>query len=414
MSSVYFPSINIREIIERKAVETHFQAIASIRKKSIVGVEALSRGMDSNGDQIPPLTLFHLAAANGLTLELDRLCRATAVESFLPLHAANPDLILFVNCQTSTVARDAVDFNGLLNLVRRLNIDPRNVAIEILESEFEDATRLRESIARYKSCGFLVVLDDVGTGHSNLDRIVYVKPDILKADRSLVHDIHNNYYKQEVLKSLVKLSEKIGGWIIVEGVEKQEEAIVALDLGADMLQGFYFARPHKIERNDGIQYDLDRVHNTAARFKGYTLGKIKVVQSQHQKRLAIAKDIANKLEQIGAASFERKLTELIDPYPIIQSVCILDKSGTQISETILNPQEAQLQKTIIFRPPCKGTDHSLKEYYYVLMEAQIDPFETGPYVPLPSGDLCITASTSFKNANRETLILCLHINVDCA
>jgi hypothetical protein len=90
--------------------------------------------------------------------------------------------------------------------------------------------------------------------------------------------------------------------------------------------------------------------------------------------LAIAKDIANKLEQIGAASFERKLTELIDPYPIIQSVCILDKSGTQISETILNPQEAQLQKTIIFRPPCKGTDHSLKEYYYVLMEAQIEPF----------------------------------------
>ncbi len=83
MSSVHFPSINIREIIERKAVETHFQAIASIRKKSIVGVEALSRGMDSNGDQIPPLTLFRLAAANGLTLELDRLCRATAVESFL-------------------------------------------------------------------------------------------------------------------------------------------------------------------------------------------------------------------------------------------------------------------------------------------------------------------------------------------
>jgi len=71
MPSSSSPSINIHEIIKRKTVETHFQASASLRRKSIVGVEALSRGVDDNGNQIPSLTLFSLAAANGLTLELE-------------------------------------------------------------------------------------------------------------------------------------------------------------------------------------------------------------------------------------------------------------------------------------------------------------------------------------------------------
>jgi len=245
MPSSSSPSINIHEIIKRKAVETHFQAIASIRRKSIVGVEALSRGIDDNDNQIPPLTLFSLAAANGLTLQLDRLCRTTAVESFVPLHGANAELILFVNFHTSTFDQDAEEADSILNLVRRLNLEPRNFAIEILESEFEDTTRLQESVEHYKNCGFLVMLDDVGAGHSNLDRITYVKPDILKVDRSLIQDIHNDYYKQGILKFLVNLSEKIGDWIIVEGVEKQEKAIIALKLGAELLQGFYFARPTK-------------------------------------------------------------------------------------------------------------------------------------------------------------------------
>jgi hypothetical protein len=207
------------------------------------------------------------------------------------------------------------------------------------------------------------------------------------------------------------VAKRIGGWLVVEGVEKQEEAIVALDLGADMLQGFYFGRPHKIERSDEIQYELDRVEDTAAKFKGYTLAKIKAEKIEHEKRLASLKDIAAQMEGVGAKNFECKLTELIGRYPSIKSACVLDESGIQISETILTPQEAQQQKTIIFRPPSKGTDHSLKEYYYVLMEAQIDPFATQPYVPLPSGNLCITVSTTFKGANSETLILCLHINV---
>jgi EAL domain-containing protein (putative c-di-GMP-specific phosphodiesterase class I) len=70
MPSPSFPSIDVREIIARKAIETHFQPIISMRRQSIVGVEALSRGTDNHGQHIPPMMLFHAATAQGSRVNL--------------------------------------------------------------------------------------------------------------------------------------------------------------------------------------------------------------------------------------------------------------------------------------------------------------------------------------------------------
>ncbi len=403
-------SLNIRGIIERQAIETHFQPITSIRRKQIVGIEALSRGVDENHQLIPPAELFKSAAAEKLSLELDYVCRTKALENFLPLHKAMPELILFMNVHHAAFDLDGNNKGGLIAQVERFNFDPRNLAVEILESEFDDVAALRASIARYKQQGFLVALDDVGTGHSNLDRVTYIKPDIMKVDASLIQNIHLDYYKQEVFKSLVNLSEKIGGWIITEGVEEQAEAIVALELGGDFLQGFYLARPEKSD-GENINCAWERVEETATKFKSHTLDKAKATQPERQTRARLAQEIGGQLKKFAADDFPRFLADIVKHYPLIESACVLNEAGVQITDTILNETKSQKQKSIIFRPPVKGTDHSLKEYYYVLRGAQIDPFETQPYVPLPSGDLCITVSTEFKDAAAREFILCLHTKV---
>ncbi len=411
MEAVSTSNFNIRELIEQESIEIHFQPIASIRRGTIVGVEALSRGLDRNHQRIPPMNLFSQAAAQGLTLELDRLCRRKAVESFLQLHETNSELILFVNFHATAIEEVAVGNHSFLKLVQRLNLDPQNVAIEILESEFDSATQWRTATERNKQSGFLMVLDDIGAGHSNLDRVIYVKPDILKADRSLVAKINNDYYKQEVLRSLIQLSERIGGWLIVEGVEQQEEAICALDLGADMLQGFYFARPQPLVSNDSRQWNLHPVQDTSAKFKIHTLEKLKTSELRHQQRTAIAKEVTAQLASVGAESFEHRLSQLSRNYPMVESFCVLDTSGIQVTETVCNPRSDEVQKTIIFKPPAKGTNHSFKEYYYLLTETEKEEFETLPYVPLPSSDLCITVSALFQDCNHQTFILCLHMFV---
>jgi EAL domain-containing protein (putative c-di-GMP-specific phosphodiesterase class I) len=402
--------IDIAEIIEQGAIETHFQPITSIRKNAVIGVEALSRGIAPDGSLIPPAALFEMAAQAGLTLELDRLCRDKAVETFRPLLANNPELILFVNFQASTANQSGFGANSLLKVVNAWNLDPRNVAIEIVESEFVDSARLQTLVQNYKRSGFLVLIDDIGVGYSNLDRIITVQPDILKADRSLVQEMHRDFYKREVFQALVKLSEKIGGWVIAEGIEEQEDAITALSMGADMLQGFYFARPYKVDGSTALQFNAAHVQDTAAKFRTHKLEETKRLRLQKESRKETVRQFVTHLQGVASEDFEGSLAALMLSHPIVESVCMLDIWGIQITETVWRPAKSKQERTIIFRPPSLGTDHSSKEHYYLLIGTGIDPFETDPYVPLPTEQLCITISTCFKDVKGTPFILCLHMN----
>lgn len=411
MQSTGQADIDVRAILDRGGIETHFQPITSIRRQSLIGVEALSRGVDAEGGMIAPVPLFAAAAAQGLTGELDRLCRARAVESFVPLHAAHPDLILFVNLAVSTVEARDTEVESLAQLVRRSGVEPPNVAVEILETAFGDTDRLHAAVQRYRADGFLVVLDDVGAGHANLDRIAFVKPDIIKADRSLVQNVDADFHKLEVLKSLVKLSERIGGWVITEGVETLEEAVTTLRAGGDMLQGFFISRPHKVRPAEGIQLDLDRIQSVAYTFKRRTLDHILLERSRGEQRRLAVQRFAGRLAQEPERGFQDALAGMVDDDALVLSASVLDVSGIQVTDTVWNAAEALKQKRIIFRPPSRGADHSMKEYYYLLLEtpAANGTYETQPYVPLPTGDLCITASARFHDAGGTPFILCLHL-----
>ena len=125
-------------------------------------------------------------------------------------------------------------------------INPRNVVIEISEINVLSNAVLKRFVDTYRQYGFMVALDDVGTGFSNMDRILLVRPDIIKIDISLVRNIHLDFYKQGVFKSLVILANKIGALVIAEGVEVEEEAIQVLRLGSHMIQGFHLSLPGEL------------------------------------------------------------------------------------------------------------------------------------------------------------------------
>jgi predicted signal transduction protein with EAL and GGDEF domain len=126
-----------------------------------------------------------------------------------------------------------------------LNINPGNIVIEINESKVRDFEALRQFCDTYRRLGFMVALDDVGTGFSNMDRIPRVKPDIIKICNTLVRNIQNDYYKQGVIRSLISMSNMIGALVIAEGVETKEETIEILRLGGHMMQGYFFAKPQQ-------------------------------------------------------------------------------------------------------------------------------------------------------------------------
>ncbi len=126
-------AITIHEIIERGWVGTAFHSLVSIKRRALLGVEALTR-CTAPGEDIPPQGLFRMAQEAGCLLELDRLCRRKALEAFAPIHAKNRGFLLSLNVDGHAIDADVARSGSLLHAVKDCGVNPNNVLIEIVES----------------------------------------------------------------------------------------------------------------------------------------------------------------------------------------------------------------------------------------------------------------------------------------
>ncbi|GBF33081.1 hypothetical protein DCCM_2178 [Desulfocucumis palustris] len=405
-------NIGIGQIIENESIKIHFQPLISVKKKSVIGLEALCRGIaPDNGAIIPPDIIFSAAREAGLIIELDRLCRKKALESYKKIYDINSEILLFLNFDTSILDMGVVGSGKIMQIVTDLGINPGNVVIEIVESKVNDVPALKEFIIRHKDYGFLIALDDVGAGHSNLDRIPLVRPDIMKIDRLLIRDMDKKYYKQETFKSLVNLSRKIGALVVAEGVENEPEAICALELGADMLQGYYIARPGDISGVSVNRYD-SKMEYLAVKYKSHLSQRIKHERQKRDDYVRIIDMIISDLSQTAVINFDFELERIVNRYPFLECIYILDTSGIQITDTFCNSSHLPRNKKLIFSPAKKGAEHSLKDYYYLFINLGYGKYTTEPYISLASGNLCITVSSFFIDVNNNKYILCIDFNQD--
>jgi EAL domain-containing protein (putative c-di-GMP-specific phosphodiesterase class I) len=267
-------AIDLQEILEKERVVAHFQPWVSLKRKSIVGFEGLCRGTKENSkDLISPLTLLKLAEQQNLLIPLDRLFRKKVLEGFASAAKANPELVLSINFDTSVLNDDEKALDDFFATVQSLKLKPNRIAIEILESKSNNITALKRFIENQRKMGFLIALDDIGAGYSNLGRIAELKPDLIKIDRSIVMGLHQNYYKQEVFKSIVKLAHSLGALLLAKGAETEEETMKALELGSDMIQGFYFSRP-QLMREELLSSCEEKIDETVRKFKSGSSAKL--------------------------------------------------------------------------------------------------------------------------------------------
>ncbi|OPJ62446.1 EAL domain-containing protein [Clostridium oryzae] len=399
----------LKYVLENSSLMIHYQPIVSILKKSVIGVEGLSRGINKDNNIIPPLELFKTAKKTQDKIALDRLCREKAAEGFMPLFQKNKDLLLFLNIDGSSITEEVVGSGFILNLISKYNLKPENTVLEIVESKVTDVASLTRFIQNYRNYGFLISLDDVGAGHSNLDRIAIAKPDIVKIDMSILRNIHIDYYKQEVFKSLVSLSKTLGALVVAEGIELEEEAIKAVELGADMLQGYYFAEPQTIEPSMLKNFNVP-VRKLANHYSKYLAEKISLHKVRYKEYTDFIKNALDEISKYEEKRFDFQLLEIINNNTIFECMYILNPMGIQVSDTVTPFTNFSKHKGLMFQPAKKGEDHSLKKYYYFLRNMKLSKYITEPYISMASGNLCITMSCVFKNVEGKKYILCVDMN----
>ena len=228
-----------RQLLSNAQVFYCFQPIFSARSGRVVAYEALMRS------DLPtlrsPATIMKLAREQGALYEIERITFTKALETFDSLCRAgsvSEDAMLFVNSIANTCLSHE-DGKYINNHWHELC---RRMVVEITEEEEIDY----EALERKRNApGFsgMFALDDYGSGYSNENTLLQLAPRFVKVDITIIRGIDTSPDKQQILRNVVAYAHPRSMKIVAEGVETAAELRTVIELGADLLQGYFLARP---------------------------------------------------------------------------------------------------------------------------------------------------------------------------
>ena len=132
----------------------------------------------------------------------------------------------------------------LLGLIRKYRLKPALLHLEITESAYtEDPQQIIDTVAHLRSLGFIIEMDDFGSGYSSLNMLNQMKLDILKLDMKFIQSETAKPLEQGILCFIVELARRLNLSVVAEGVETREQLEHIRDIGCDYVQGYFFAKP---------------------------------------------------------------------------------------------------------------------------------------------------------------------------
>ncbi|MFS0555961.1 EAL domain-containing protein [Brevibacillus sp. 179-C9.3 HS] len=220
-----------------------FQPLVQLATGQFFGYEALLR---SSTHQTPEL-LFRAARTEERLYELDILSMKKAIRTYFTKSTAIDSVpLLFINVFPSTLLNPAFIAFITEDLYRPWN---RRIVLEINEAHEEDKMweikLLGQKIHELRQHGFLIALDDVGSGAASLKKIVEYEPDIVKLDRYFGKQLSSIPTKQKLVSLFVHYCQG-QTQLVLEGIEEPEDLSVALDLGVPVGQGFLLGHPEQL------------------------------------------------------------------------------------------------------------------------------------------------------------------------
>nr|WP_150914171.1 EAL domain-containing protein [Marinobacter halotolerans] len=213
-----------------------FQPIVDADNKSVYAYEALVRGPEGESAWS---VLSQVNSKNRYSF--DQICRVKAVKL-----AARLDMqaMLSINFMPNAVYNPEYCIRTTLAAAQAAKFDTRKIIFELIETEDLDSLdHLVNIIKSYQQMGFKTALDDFGTGYSRYNILIASPPDILKLDMGLIRDIHRVPNKQAVVAGIMTMMSQLGGKVLAEGVETEEEYFWLRSQGISLFQGYLFAKP---------------------------------------------------------------------------------------------------------------------------------------------------------------------------
>jgi EAL domain-containing protein (putative c-di-GMP-specific phosphodiesterase class I)/ActR/RegA family two-component response regulator len=213
-----------------------YQPIVRCASGSLLAYEALMR---CNAEEIGgPGDVLDLAERTSRIFDLGRTIRGLVATD---IDALEPSVLAFVNLHPVDL-EDPELYSRDAPLTRHA----KRVVLEVTErASVSHSSALDEHMRDLRALGYRIAVDDLGAGYAGLTTFARVRPEFVKLDASLVRDIDSGSVKRTVVSAVVDLARALESQVVAEAIETANERDTLRQLGIDVMQGYYFAKPAK-------------------------------------------------------------------------------------------------------------------------------------------------------------------------
>ena len=219
-----------------------YQPKVSLTDGRLRRVEALVRWDDPELGAISPSKFVPLAEKHGLIDQLTHWGLRTTLRQWLAWCEDGLDTCLAFNI--SALSLDHLDFPDLVErMCTALEVPTDRLVLELTEGATQPLVKLMDTLTRFRIKGIGLAIDDFGVGYSTLMQLRQLPFTELKIDRFFIEDAPASKDSELIVKSIIDLAHGLGLTVTAEGIETAEQMILLRDLGCDVAQGFFVARP---------------------------------------------------------------------------------------------------------------------------------------------------------------------------
>lgn len=217
------------------------------------GAEALVRWIHPKKGYLPPSAFIDILEKNGAIVRLDRYIWELTCQKLREwTDEGREDMYLSVNISPKDFYFIDI-YETFTSLVEQYGINPGRLHLEITEtSVMTDVQQRIKIIERLQAYGFIVEMDDFGSGYSSLNMLKEIHVNVLKVDMVFLRKTTEMERSRKILRTIIALAQELGMETIVEGVETSEQLEFLKSISCDIFQGYYFAKPMEVSQFEEI------------------------------------------------------------------------------------------------------------------------------------------------------------------
>jgi diguanylate cyclase (GGDEF)-like protein len=227
----------IKDIIDNNRFRYAFQPIVNAKNGEIFGYEALMRS--DTDEPVTPLSIIKYSTINKRLYDIERATFFNVLDTVSKNKDKTEGKTIFVNSIPGFML-DSADFERLKKTYPGLL---KQFYVEVTEQAEQEDDELRILSERSNEEGFGIVIDDYGVGYANTTSLLRYTPSCVKIDRLLIQNLQDDPRKQHFVKNIIEFAHDNHFYALAEGVETIGELKASIMLGADLIQGFYTAKP---------------------------------------------------------------------------------------------------------------------------------------------------------------------------